>query len=504
MTPSVISVVPFIVSIEKNVLEALMRLSKNGWLFAITILIIAASSTVELRAQGTSADQYVAAGQQLLRSNNYTQAAQYFLAAAKLDSNNAGAYQGLGNCYYMAGRKSDALVYYQKALALQPGNTQLAQFTQNLQAQLNSSPAAPSMGMAADPLTQGSSLFQQKQYMASIPYFQSAAQQNPNDYRAFYYLGYAYYMTNNGRMSALYFAVANMKQPNASIQAYANQVNARLSPEDQQWVSNQLSQYSNSPAMASANKAASGDNTVQFGFNFSGDGNYIFSDPSQISNGAMAASVISISGTTSNILAGIGVEPYLQFGKGFELDFGATYIPIGGTLAYTWLDTAVPVGATNDGSFIYGYEDSFNTSMVMASLGFKILLPDNDLEGYLALGGDIAPVSTTFSKLPTDVNGILLNDGTADLSSGTYTTVAVGGYAKFGVDFFLSKTMSLGPFVGVQVLTATNFANGSNTLLVNQENGDVGNTATFGKTGTVPLTLDYSNVNFGVNLKFTL
>jgi hypothetical protein len=218
----------------------------------------------------------------------------------------------------------------------------------------------------------------------------------------------------------------------------------------------------------------------------------------------MAASVISISGTTSNILAGIGVEPYLQFGKGFELDFGATYIPIGGTLAYTWLDTAAPVGATNDGSFIYGYEDSFNTSMVMASLGFKILLPDNDLEGYIALGGDIAPVSTTFSKLPTDVNGNLLNDGTADLSSGTYTTVAVGGYAKFGVDFFLSKTMSLGPFVGVQVLTATNFANGSNTLLVNQENGDVGNTATFGKTGTVPLTLDYSNVNFGVNLKFTL
>ena len=245
-----------------------MRLSKNGWLFAITILIIAASSTVEVRAQGTSAGQYVAAGQQLLKANNYTQAAQYYLAAAKLDPNNGAAYQGLGNCYYMAGRKSDALVYYQKALTLQPGNAQLAQFTQNLQAQLNSSAAAPgSMGMAVDPLTQGSSLFQQKQYMAAIPYFQRAAQQNPNDYRPFYYLGYSYYMTNNGRMSALYFAVANMKQPNASIQAYANQVNARLSPDDQQWVSTQLSQYSNSPAMASS--PSNPNNVVQFGFNFS-------------------------------------------------------------------------------------------------------------------------------------------------------------------------------------------------------------------------------------------
>jgi hypothetical protein len=83
--------------------------------------------------------------------------------------------------------------------------------------------------------------------------------------------------------------------------------------------------------------------------------------------------------------------------------------------------------------------------------------------------------------------------------------VAVGGYAKLGVDFFLSKTMSLGPFVGVQVLSATNFKSGSNSLLVNGANGDVGNTTTFtGTSGTVPLTLDYSNVNFGMNLKFTL
>src|ERR1700677_4036423 len=487
-----------------------MRLSKNGWLFAITILILAVSSTIKVQAQGVSADQYVAAGQQLLKSNNYTQAAQYFLAAAKVDPNNGAAYQGLGNCYYMGGRKSDALVYYQKALTLQPGNTQLAQFVQNLQAQLHSGAGAPGcMGMAVDPLTQGSSLFQQKQYSAAIPYFQRAAQQNPNDYRPFYYLGYAYYMTGNGRMAALYFGVANLKQPNASIQAYANQVNARLSPDDQQWVSTQLSQYSNSPTMAST-KAASGDNGVQFGFNFSGDGNYIFNNPSQISNGAMQAGNVSIGGTTANILAGIGVEPYLQFGKGFELDFGATYVPIGGTLAYTWLDeNQVANGfgqplTTPSGENIYGYQDSFDTSMVLASVGFKILLPDNDLEGYLALGGDIGPVSTTFNKMPTDSNGNLLITGTADPSSGNYSSLAVGGYAKFGIDFFLSKTISLGPFLGFQVLTATNFKSSTNsTLLVNGNNGDVGTASSpafAGVTGT-PLTLDYSNINFGMDLK---
>lgn len=482
-----------------------MRLSKNGWLFAITILILVASSTVKVQAQGTSATQYVAAGQQLLTARNYTQAAQYFLAAAKLDPNNGAAYQGLGTCYYMAGRKSDALVYYQKSLTLQPGNTQLAQFVQNLQAQLNSGAGAPgAMGTAVDPLTQGSSLFQQKQYAAAIPYFQRAAQQNPNDYRAFYYLGYSYYMTNNARMAALYFAVANLKQPNASIQAYADQVKSRLSPDDQQWVSTQLSQYSTSPAMASSGAAASNpNNAVQFGFNFSGGGNYIFNNPVQISNGATQAGYVSIGGTTANILAGIGVEPYLQFGKGFELDFGATYVPIGSTLSYTWLDVAGPVGATNDGTPIYGYLDNFDTSMVLASVGFKILLPDNDLEGYIALGGDIGPVSTIFNKMPTDNTGVQLPTGTADISSGSYSSLAVGGYVKLGMDFFLSKTMSLGPFLGFQVLTATNFQKGSNTLLVNGANGDVGiagSPAFLGVTGT-PLTLDYSNINFGLDLK---
>jgi hypothetical protein len=98
-----------------------------------------------------------------------------------------------------------------------------------------------------------------------------------------------------------------------------------------------------------------------------------------------------------------------------------------------------------------------------------------------------------------------LTTGAEDPSSGKYSSLAVGGYVRFGLDFDLSKTMALGPYLGFQVLTATNFQKGSNTLLVNQNNGDVGNTSTFsGVSGTVPLTIDYSNVDFGMNFKFSL
>jgi len=492
-----------------------MRLSKNGWLLAITILITVTSLvTDKVQAQGTSADQYVAAGQQLLNQHNYTQAAQYYYAAVKLDPNNAAAYQGLGTCYYMSGRKADALTFYQRALSLQPSNAQLAQFVQGLQSQLNPGMGTPgTMGFAADPLTQGSTLFQQKQYAASIPYFQRAAQQNPNDYRAFYYAGYAYYMTGNTRFAALYFAVANMKQPNASIQAYADRVKSSLSPDDQQWVDDQLSKYS-----ASTGGSYAGSSKVEFGFNFLGGSTYIFSNPSQIINGVEQAQStndqISLNGTTPNVLAEIGIEPYLAFGKSFELDLGVSYVPVA-NLAYTWLSPYTPVIdgngnviTTSNGTTtvpVYGYQNTFENSMVIANLGLKIKFGDAQVNPYIGLGMDIAPVSTTFTKQPTDATGTNLI-GTNDPSSGTYNTVAFGGYARFGVDFGLSKNLSLGPYVGIQVLTATNFQSGSKTLVVNQNNGDVGVAGVggfAGVTNTTPLTLDYSNVNFGAEMKFS-
>src|SRR6202789_2729725 len=122
-----------------------MRLSKNGWLLAITILISAFSSTVQVQAQGASAYQYVANGQQLLNQKNFTQAAQYYYAAIKLDPNNAAAYQGLGTCYYMGGRKQDALTFYQRSLSIQPNNPQLSQFVQSLQSQLSTASAPGAM-----------------------------------------------------------------------------------------------------------------------------------------------------------------------------------------------------------------------------------------------------------------------------------------------------------------------------------------------------------------------
>src|SRR6185295_8568062 len=150
-----------------------MRGLKVGvWLLGVAVVGL----MIPLRAQGATAEQYVAAGQQLYTAKDYAKAIQYYSAAVKVNPNSGPAYQGIGNCLYGLGRKSDALAYYRRASALQPNNTQLAQFVQSLSAQVSAGGgmAAPAGGMGGDALAQGMSFFQQKQYAASIPYFLQA------------------------------------------------------------------------------------------------------------------------------------------------------------------------------------------------------------------------------------------------------------------------------------------------------------------------------------------
>lgn len=461
-------------------------LGKGAWLLGI-ILLTAFTAPVQVRAQAASAAQYLAAGQQLFGAKNYAQAAQYYYAAVKLDPNNVTAYQGIGNCYYMLGRKSDALAFYQKALAIQPGNAQLSQFVQSLQAQINAGGAGSqgAMGMtSADPLTQGAALFQQKQYAAAIPYFGRAIQQNPNDYRGYYYAGYTYYMMGNARYAALYFAVANLKQPNASIQAYADRVKAGLPQTDQQWVDDQFAKFSG----GAGGGAGGGKNAMAFGFHFLGGSSYIFANPSQIINGVSAATTISLNGNTPNMIALVGLQPYLQFGDSFELDLGVGYIPVG-TLSYKWLSPGAGMG----------YNVSFDSSLVEAQLGLKILFGDSHMKSYIGFGGIVAPVNTTFSKIHTDASGSPDGVPLTPDPSGSYSSMAIGGYLQLGMDFYLGKGLALGPFVGVQVLTATNFQGAGNTLYVDSTNGDVtAGTAAVGNQSA--LNMDFSNVNVGAQL----
>ncbi len=458
---------------------------------------------VSAGAQGASADQYYAAGNQYYGAHNYAQAAQYYYAVVKMNPNNGPAYQGLGNCYYAMGRKADALTFYQRASALQPSNAQLAQFVQNLQAQVGAGGAPAGSGTApaqaaSNYLSTGYSLFQQRQYAQAIQYFNAAIQQNPNDYRPYYYAGYAYYNTGNAKNAALYFAIANVKQPNASIKAYADRVKASLSADDQQWVDDQVAKYTGT-AMAGGGASGGKGGDVSLGFHLMGGMEYIFADPSQIKQYVTAANSVSLNGVTPNIIALPEFEPFLQLGQNFEINLAIGYFPVG-NLSYTTFDFA---RTDPDGSSPDVWKYTFNTTIVTADLGVKILFGDKDVKGYLGLSGGISPVSVTFTKVSYDHTGAnVISTDTA--STGSYNTMAFNGQALLGVDFSLGKGIALGPYVGYRYLSASDFKNGGATLAVDTTSGAVGipNTSNV-STSTTPLTLDFSGIEGGVNLTFS-
>ncbi len=461
-------------------------------------------------AQGASDAQYIAAGNQMYQARNYNQALQYYGAAMKLNPNNASAYQMMGYCYYALGNKQYALAYLQKAYQLNP-NAQLAQAIQSLQGQAGGG-AAVSPGNSnaggSSYLTGGMTLFQRKQYAQAIQYFNAAIQQTPSDYRPYYYAGYSYYMMGNAKNAALYFAIANAKQPNASIKAYADRVKSTLSPDDQQWVDDQTSKYTGG-AYASAGGTAAKPSKVSFGFHLLGGMEYIFSDPSQIKQYVTSAQSVSLNGFTPNMVALPEFEPFVQLGDSFEINLAIGYFPVG-NLSYTTYEygpTYVVNPAAGVGPDVWKY--TFNTTIVTADLGIKLLFGDSSVKGYLGLGGGISPVSVNFTKVNYDTTATTVI-GT-DTSNGTYGSMAINAQAMFGADFILGKGIAFGPYIGYRYLSANNFQlNGAN-LVVDTKTGAVGLPG--GKANgfsnlpngdpTTPLQLDFSGLEFGLNMSFS-
>jgi len=464
-------------------------------------------------AQAGSADQYRAAGNKLYQAKNYGQAARYYLAAVKLDPNDAASYQGLGNCYYAYGKKKEALAYYQRASALQPGNSQLAEFVRGLQAQVAGGTAGTVPGAApaaSNALSQGMAFFQQKQYAASIPYFNKAIQQNPNEYRAYYYAGYAYYMTRNAKNAAFYFGVANAKQPNASTKAYADRLRAGLAPADQQWVDSMVSRYAGTGTATASTPAAKKKDDLKFGLHILGGMEYVLSDPAGIIDKAAASGSVSLSGFTPSVVMFPEIQPFARFGDAFEINLTIGYFPVG-LLSYTTFEYN-PTGYAP----AYGTPDvwrySFNTTVITVDLGGKILFGDKDFTGYLGLSGGISPISTSFIKFQMNSNNTAIMAST-DLSTGDYTTMAISGQALLGFDISMGGGMSIGPYVGFRYLSATDFKSGGNVLVVDQNTGAVGldpNVVGQAASPNIPLsdpveklTLDFSGIVGGFNLTFS-
>ncbi len=410
----------------------------------IPILILSAAffvSAGNLWAQGVTAEQYYAAGNQMMSAKSYDKALQYFQAALQVKPDHVLSLVGVGNSLYSLGRKAEALVSYEKALALNPKDATLEQFVKGLRAE---APAAVTSISAADPLKQGTDLFAQKKYVEAIPFLEEAARQNPANGTIDYYLGYAHAVNKDSRNAALCFYRSNQKSPNASVKAYADRVKATLTLADQQWVDAQLA----APATGSKRAVASGkkrkmslrlipafamvnlkdlksDAESRQAF-IQGVQNTV--DPSAAFEGKVPKGFLQY-----GVELGMAMSPKLGLGFSFGM------VPVG---KYTFTSNgATPMAWTDTGEV--------KISSMNLGLGLKYMFGQGKLKPFLGLGAAYLPVKLTWSETMTP----------ADLRlSGDFKATAIGLQLQLGADLAMGESFALTPYVGYRMAKAKGFS----------------------------------------------
>jgi hypothetical protein len=88
------------------------------------------------------ATPYYEAANKLYSRKNYNRAVQYYNAAIQFNPDLWQAFQGLGNCSYAQGDKTQALSNYQKCLSLHPDNPGLSSFVKSLRVEIDKAQAS--------------------------------------------------------------------------------------------------------------------------------------------------------------------------------------------------------------------------------------------------------------------------------------------------------------------------------------------------------------------------
>ena len=103
---------------------------------ALVLFFLTGGVAGVLHAQNDHYPQFMEMGNRALGGEKYDLAIDYYQSALDDKPDCWQAYVGLGNCYYYQKKLKESLKAYEKALQLNPGNTELIKFIQFLRAKL--------------------------------------------------------------------------------------------------------------------------------------------------------------------------------------------------------------------------------------------------------------------------------------------------------------------------------------------------------------------------------
>ena len=402
-------------------------------------LFLTVSVFLDSRAYGSAATEYDNAGLQLYNSHVYDQAQEYYELALQSNPQDAAALMGSGNCHYALGQYAEALAAYRKLQTLQPGNTQLASFVQALQARMGAAPAAtPTL------LQQGVAIYNQKQFAASIPYFQQDIQTNPKDADAYQYLGLAQVQSGHLKEGAVALDQYNYLHPDPPVAYYAYQLRGRLMPADQLWIDAQLSASGMTPGApvsgTTIDKPFGGYlepafdlvNLSDFEINAKTWQNAAqqeqFSDPT-----------FSFTGSVPEGGLRVGLEPVLKLTKNLQIGIPFSFFPVG-----------VSSDSVSNQSGSFSHVESSLISALSIGFSLKYLIFTGGFEPFILVAPFMEPIEIDYSSTDTV-------SGNTTKVSGSYSGTSVGALFKAGADLHLDDTFVLTPFFAYNFASPTQF-----------------------------------------------
>ncbi|HUO57110.1 MAG TPA: tetratricopeptide repeat protein [bacterium] len=403
------------------------------FIFCFCALVLACA-----KVYGYTAADYNNAGLKLYTDKNYAQAIQYFTAALNLEPENPTALQSRANANYFLGNYPQALADYEKILAKNPSNTQVAQFVQALRAKVGSpAPAAAAPSTTSGLVEQGIAFYQQKQYDAAVSVLNESTQKDSNDAKAYYYLGASQVALGDNKEAVLNLTLSNKKSPNPSLDTYTAQLRAGLSAEDKRWVDDQLmSGAGNSGPKKLGLRLQPAFALVTFqDFVSDAETNKKDAAQSQVTDPSYG-----FDSTIPENFVQVGLEPVFSVSPNFEIGLPFAVAPLGS------------VKQTMQDSNGYSVSSTFALSAFSIGLDARFLIGPGPFKVFMGGGGLIVPVGINYTGSFT-----LSSASNTASSSGSFSSIAIGGQGQCGVEYRVGNDFGVALFGEYQAASADMF-----------------------------------------------
>jgi len=457
---------------------------------------------------GTADDDYSVANSYYMQKD-YPRAFNAYQAAIPYDSFPYRAYLGMGNCEYLMDEKKKAIEYLQKSDDLNK-DVKIETFIQKIKASIPPSKSGS--------FTKAETCLKNKQYQEAIPLLKEVEQYEPTNYKAFYDLGYCYYVQGDRPEAALNFAYYESKTKDSTVTSLVTKMERQLSMDDQDWLNDQLQLGPPfSPPFHSSGFGIRFEPTFQLtslkDFNN-------FATEMQNRGGAEAQSDSSYAVTVGAPPGGLGIDlnPYLQVSEDLEvgLTFGTLFL---GQFSATFSDLNSANDPDGNSSIAYQVIETGISVRVE-----PIKLYKNKIKFFVE--ADPSYYITGLTTANSEITSTTPNAGyDFPMVTGNFSSSGFGSRFKIGVDWKPIPNSMVSGFLGYQLAQIQGFT-GSGSAAGGYSNVPVGSPVNMsgqlenlsGKYGTsiifvpngvnvpgaTPLTLDLSGFIIGADFTILL